>query len=258
MPTNVIVSKLGYSGSAVIAGKQVLITSGSFNKSINSSYIEPMSIPASMHSRSRVLHADGVISCTGQLSLDVTDNFLLVLTKTTLLGRYYNFDVGIHDGEKSQKMTGCYITSLSLSGSQGGLITASIGFISPNAAVDSTVSNLFIRGEEPLAYWESGNTNVRDWSFTMNQAATPVYGNKNTISPKYIKIGLVDYNLSVTTFDSIVSHKTINIKTSSFTLTGVSTSEDYSFAGVTDLGNYRHTFESAASAADGSGGVIIT
>jgi hypothetical protein len=92
----------------------------------------------------------------------------------------------------------------------------------------------------------------------MNQAADPVYRNENGTAPRYIKVGLVDYSLAVTTFDAVIAHSTINIKTSAFTLTGVTTSSDYSFAGVTDLGTYRHTFETAANAATGSGGIIIT
>ena len=85
-----------------------------------------------------------------------------------------------------------------------------------------------------------------------------MYTNINTKAPRYIKVGMVDYSLAVTTFDAVIAHNTINIKTKSFTLTGVTTSSGYSFAGVTDLGNYQHTFETAASAASGSSGIIIT
>ena len=92
----------------------------------------------------------------------------------------------------------------------------------------------------------------------MNQMATPLYRNENSTSPRYIKVGLVDYTLSVTTFDAVIAHNVINIKTRTFTLTGVTTSSGYNFAGVTDLGTYLHTFETAASAAAGSGGTIIS
>ena len=251
--------RLGYGGSGVIAGQQVLITSGSFAVAETPSYIEPWSIPPSATSRSRVLHADGTEVYTGEISLDVTDDFLTVLTTSTLLGRYYQFNVGINDGEDAQEMQDCFVTSLSLSGAPGGLITASVSFISANAPQTSiSVANAFIRDDEPLGYWYSGNTDVRDWTFSMNQNASPMYRNSNTQAPRYIKVGMVDYSLAVTTFDAIVAHSTINIKTSSFSLTGVTTSREYAFAGITDLGNYRHTFETAASAAGGSGGIIIS
>jgi hypothetical protein len=251
--------RLGYGGSAEIARQQVLITSGSFSTPETPSYLEPWSIPPSASYRSRVLHADGTESYTGEVSLDVTDRFLNVLSTTTLLGRYYQFDVGINDGESAEEMTDCFVTSLSLSGAAGGLVTASLGFISANAPQASiSVANAFIRDDEPLGYWYSGNTDVRDWTLSMNQAATPMYRNANTKAPRYIKVGMVDYSLAVTTYDQVLAHSTISIKTKSFTLTGVTTSSEYAFAGVTDLGNYRHTFETAASAAGGSGGIIIT
>jgi len=251
--------RLGYGGSAEIASKQVLITSGGFATAEAPSYLEPWSIPPSQVSRSRILHADGTEAYTGELSLDVTDNFLDVLTTSTLMGRRYQFDVGINDGEDAEVMSDCFLTSMSLSGAPGGLVTASLSFISASEAQSSIgVANDFIRDDEPLGYWYSGNTDVREWTLTMNQAAEPAYRNENSKAPRYIKVGLVDYSLSVTTFDAIVAHSTINIKTRTFTLTGVTTSSGYSFAGVTDLGVYQHTFDTAAAAASGSGGSIIT
>lgn len=250
--------RLGYGGSAEIAGQQVLVTSGSFSTAKTPSLLEPWSIPPSAVSRSRVEHADGTESYTGEISLDVTDKFLAVLSTSALLGRYYNFDVGINDGESGELMQDCFVTSLSLSGAAGGLVTASLSFTSDKAPIPSIfVANAFLGDDEPLGYWYSGNTDVRDWTFSMNQAATPMYRNADTRAPRYIKIGMVDYSLSVTTFDQVIPYSTINIKTSAFSLTGVTTSSEYSFAGVTELGNYRHTFESAASAA-GSDGIIIT
>jgi hypothetical protein len=250
--------RLGYGGSAVIAGQQVLMTGGGFNTASAPSYVEALSIPPSTVSRSRILHADGTVVYSGSLSLDVTDAFLNVLTTSTLLGRRYQFDVGINDGESAEQMTDCYLTSITLSGAPGGLVDASISFISANAPASALVGNLFIRDDVPLGYWYSGNTDVREWSLTMNQNAVPVYGNENVLAPRYIKVGLVDYSLSVVTFDSIIAHNAVEIKTSTFTLTGVTTSGEYAFAGVTDLGNYRHTFETAADATAGSGGIIIT
>lgn len=252
--------RLGYGGSAEIAGQQVLITSGSFATAETPSYLEPWDIDPSTNPRSRVLHADGVKAYTGEVSLDVTDKFLSVLTTSTLLSRYYQFDVGINDGEDAELMQDCFVTSLSLSGATGGLVTASLSFISANAPASSlSVANAFVRDDEPLGYWYSGNTDVRDWSLTMNQVANPMYTNADTTAPRYIKVGMVDYSLSVTTYGAVIAHDAVVIKTNTFTLTGVTTSSEYAFAGITDLGNYRHTFETAASATgSGSGGIIIT
>lgn len=251
--------QLGYGGSAEVAGQQVLITSGGFNTAETPSYLEPWSIPPSQVSRSRVLHADGVAAYSGELSLDVTDKFLTVLTTSTLLARRYQFTVGIHDGEDAEEMEDCFLSSMTLSGASGGLVNASLSFVSASAPQSSlSVANAFIRDDEPLGYWYSGATDVREWTLTMNQSVTPVYGNEDTPAPRYINVGMVDYSLSVTTYESVIAQASIEIKTSTFTLTGITTSEEYAFGGVTDLGNYRHTFDTAADATSGSDAVIIT
>jgi hypothetical protein len=94
----------------------------------------------------------------------------------------------------------------------------------------------------------------------MNQAVSPVYTNQNVVTPRYIKYGLIDFNLSVTTYEAVIPHATIGIATSSFTLTGNTAGEGFVFAGITDLGNYSHVFETSAAigfASGGSGGTII-
>jgi hypothetical protein len=253
-----ITKRLGYGGSAVVAGQQVLITSGGFSTQKNPSYLEPLLIPTDTTSRSKVLHADGVDAYSGELALDVSDSFLAVLSTSTLLGRRYSFSVGIHDGESQRVMPNCYVQSLSLSGSAGGLISASLNFMSASPDASGTVANNFIRDTQPpLGYWYSGNTNVKDWTLSFTQNASPVYTNKDTTAPKYIKVGLISYSLEVTTYEQIYEYDTISVSTKTFTLTGVSTGSGYNFQGVTDFGMYRHSFETAASASDGSGGVII-
>jgi len=195
--------KLGYGGGASIAGNQVLMTSGSFSTQENPSFLEPLSIPPTTDSRSRVLHADGVRGYSGQLALDVTDNFQSVLTTSTLLGRRYQFDVRIHDGETAQQMLDCYASSVNVSGASGGLVAANVSFLSASAPSSSIWSPSFVRDDEPLAYWYSGRADVRDWSLTMNQVVSPVYGNTSNKLPLYLKVGLINYELSVTTFSAV-------------------------------------------------------
>jgi len=256
--------RLGYGGSAEIDGLQVLMTSGNFNTAKAVSYLEAFDVvPTAGESRSRVKHADGTEAYTVSVSFDVTTQFLASLTTSKLFSRGYLFDIGIDDGEDAQEMTDCILQSLTLSGSSGGLITASISAIGASAPVTSaTVANEYIRATHvPLGYWYSGNTDVRDWTLTMNQAAAPVYGNENVVAPRYIKFGLIDFSLAVTTYEAVIAHDAISIATSSFTITGDTTSEGFAFAGTTDLGNYTHVFESSAVLGFGSGGsdgIIIT
>ena len=169
------------------------------------------------------------------------------------------FDVGIHDGEDGELMEDVLVTSITLSGAAGGLVTASVGFVGPTEAGGSLlVANEFVRDQVPYGYWYSGNTDVRDWSLNMNQAATPVYTNEDVVTPRYIKIGLFDFSLQVTTYEQLRAHDAISIATSTFTLKGNTTAEGFSFTGVTDLGTYVHSFETAAAFSIGSGDTIIS
>jgi len=257
--------RLGYGGSATIAGTQVLITSGNFDNTVTPSYIEAVSIQPFNAQRGRMLHADGVESFTGSLGFDVTEAALGVINTGALLSRGYPFEVGIHDGVDSYSMLGSLVTSLSLTGSAGGLITSTVSFMSKEMWRAAGVSNARQFEDDevnkqfmPLAYWQSGNVGVKDWSFTMNQDVTPMYGNQNSTMPIYLKVGLVSYSLSVTTYEQVREHYQINIYSSSFTLTGTTTSRGYSYGGQVALGSYVHNFETSASASYGADGVVIS
>jgi len=252
-----ITKRLGYGGSAEIDGFQVLITSGSLDENRTVSYLEPLDIPPSPgNRRSRIEHADGTISYTGAISFDVTAPFLNVLTVNTLLQRFYTFDIGIDDGNDSFKLQDCKLTSLSLAGDPAGLITASIGVMAPAQMISIAIDNDYILEDDPLGYWWSGNAAVRNWSFSMSQDVTPVYVNENALTPKYLKVGLVNYSLEVTTYTA-PNVDVINIATATFTLTGNTTAYGYVYGGQTDLGMYTHSFETAAAASAGSSGIII-
>lgn len=248
---------LGYGGSAIIQNVQVLVTSGSFDTAMSISYLTPMDIPPTFDSRTRVVHADGVKAYTGSVAVDVTENFLTLLDTDDLFKRRYCFDVSLFDGVDGYTMENVYLTSMTLSGSPGGIITASLSFTGPNEWQSDTVTHNFIRDEEPLAYWWSGNTDVSDWTLTLNQDVQPVYSNEDTMDPRYMRIGLWDFSLDVSTYETLRQHEFIVVKTKKFTLTGNTSSEGYSYNGATSIGTYKHVFESGALAADGSSGSVI-
>jgi hypothetical protein len=250
--------RLGYGGSATIGTEQVLITGGGFSQADEPTFIDAFDISPTSVSRSRMEHADGTTQYTGDLTCDVTNAFLNELTTSKLLGRRYQFDVGINDGEDGWRMADCYLTNMSLTGSPNSIITASLSFSNTTGWASHAVANGFIRDDEPLGYWYSGNTKVREWTFSFSQSVSPMYGNVNSTDPRYLKVGTVEYSLEVVTYDSIQTHSDINISTRTFTLTGVSTGRGFTFGGQTDLGAYRYSFTTAATASGGSDGVIIT
>jgi hypothetical protein len=257
MATNVL-KKLGYAGSLYVNGYSLLMTSGGADKEYSIPYMNMMSVPPSSSSRSRVQQADGTRVWTANVSFDVTNNAMSLFSAFQLLQRRHSFTVDIYDGETGVKLTGCYLTSLSLSGSPGGLITGSLSCTSPNASLSSAGATPFIRNHEPYGYWYSGNTDVREWTFTMTQDVTPVYTNEDSIYPRYLRVGLVEYSLDVTTYLQLQQHDAVSVVTKTFTLSGTTQRYGYSFNGVTELGTYSHTFATHADMDDGSGGTILT
>lgn len=246
--------RLGYGGSAAIAGAQVLITSGSFDSSTSVSYLSMIDIKPDMTPRSSVKHADGTISFTGSLAFDVTEDAMGIFGAGSLLKRNYSFGVGIHDGENQYIMTGCKVTNIVLSGDAGGLVNASVSFMSENRKEIGAVSNAFIRDQTMIGYWWSGNTDVKSWTLNMTQDVQPVYANLNLglpSRPLYLRVGLISYSLGVTTYSEI-NHSNIGIQTRGFTLNGDTTEKGYSYGGQTGLGEYSHMFTTSADATVGS------
>lgn len=256
--------RLGYGGSARVDNIQLLITSGTFDNPVSVSYIEAVSLQPVDSSRSRIKHADGTETFSGSIGFDVTEAAMNTLKADRLLSRGFMFHSTIDDGEDSYIMSDCLATSLTMNGAAGGLITASLAFSALEVwAEGSELGRIFSDDEEdqqnvPLAYWQSGNVGVRDWTLTMNQDVTPMYGNQNTMSPHYLLVGLINYSLSVTTYEQIREHSSITILTTGFQLQGNTASRGYSYGGQTELGGYTHNFETAADANAGAGAVIIS
>jgi hypothetical protein len=253
--------KLGYGGSAIIDAYQVLITSGSFDKAIAVSYLNMINTPPSTTMAGRVKHADGTNAYTGTLAFDITEDTLgLFVVTGGLLQRFYEFDVGIFDGENDWKMEKCKLTSLSISGATGGTLNAQVSFLAKEGKVIGATTNDFIRDEPPIGYWYSGTgatDNVKDWTLTMNQEANLVYKNENSMEPAYIRVGLVSYILSVTSFKDLATPTTLLISTKSFTLTGDTSAYGFSYGGLTDLGTYSYTFETGSHNGE-SDALVIT
>jgi hypothetical protein len=244
--------RLGYGGSAEIDGVQVLITSGSFDESLNTSFLSMTDTPPSGVSRTRVRHADGVNTFSGSLAFDVTVLSMQLFSTSRLFQRWRDFNVGINDGNVGKTLTGCKLSSLSLSGAPGGLVSASVAFMAKQAFTTGSVANAFIRDPDAtsgqaVGYWWSGRSSatikIKSWTLTMNQDAQPAYGNEDTSVALYVRVGLIDYMLEVETYEEFSgTNDIVNICTNTFTLTGVAFARGFSFNGVTDLGTFKYSF----------------
>jgi hypothetical protein len=201
----------------------------------------------------RVQHADGTKSFSGSLSFDVNENALDLFKATGgLLERFYEFDTSINDGESGWSMSKCKLTSLTLSGSVGGLIAAQISFISLTGKQSSSTTSAFIRDDAPYGYWYTGigsSDDVVEWSLSMTQDAQLVYKNEDSMEPDYIKVGLVEYVLSMTSYKDITPSGTaasLSVATKTFGLTGSTSGKGFAFGGLTGMGTYSYTFATSS------------
>jgi len=251
---------LGYGGSAVVDGVQVLVTSGNFSRDRTISYMNMVNVPPNHESRTRVAFAYGTHVVNGSVGFDVTSSFMSKLATDEFLRRRHQFNVGLHDGIDGYVLENCYMTSLSISGAVGGLITLSLSFISAETWSSGSVAHDFIRDQVPFGYWQSGNTDVREWTLSVNQDVQPVYVNEDEVLPRYLKVGLWDASLEVTTLDQIREHDDIEISTKTFTIKGNTANSGYNYGGQTDLGTYTHRFDSGTelgSALDSDNAIIL-
>lgn len=248
----------------MIDGAQVLITSGAYTSSYNSSWLQMISTPPlDTQPAGRVLHADGSNQYAGSLSFDVTSGVMPIFSISRMLKRWYTFSVGMNDGNLAFEMADCKATSVSLSGAAGGLVSASVSFVAKATFSAGSVARDFVRDDDVVGYWWSGaqsGMKVKSWTFTMSQDVQPVFGNLASSEPLYLKAGLVEYSLEVESYTppSAGNSNVVYISTSSFTLTGVSFEEGFQYNGMTDLGTYRYVFGTGATSTYASDEAVIT
>jgi len=247
----------GWSGGGTINGSRTFLTSASVEEQHTPAYYTSVNIPdkGSTAPFSRYIYAEGTRSSSGSMSFDLSSSSSGV---ENLLTRGVEFNVSFGDGDNGVggSLSGCYVTSLSFSGSSNGLVTASVSFVSsePFSGGTSIAPDV---DEEPIGYWKSGDGLTRDWSLSMNCNVQPMYANTSSTWPGYMKVGTVDYSLSITSYDQIGTGDSISIGIGSKTIRGVKSGEGTSFNGSGDFGTYTSTFEST-SGPSGSGDVLIS
>jgi hypothetical protein len=256
---------LGYGGAGkiTVAGNaevQVLITGGSWSATTTPTYVNAIDILPTNVTRSKMLHAPGTITETVNITFDITDESLVLIDQ--IFERNKLVDVEINDHNTGIVLEECKATAVTLSGAAGGLISCSMDLISIGPATINTAlaafENDFIRDQEPLGYWYSGNTDVREWTLAMNQEASLVFPNDTGQRAHYIKVARWGFQLDVTTYQDIQTHSSIAIKTDSWTLQGETVAEGYTFNGQTDFGMFSHSITTSADITVGAGDIILT
>ena len=261
----------GFNGSALVDGYQVLATNGTVTLENTQTFVTLMDIIPDSIQRSKVLYAPGIYATSGSLSWDVHSNAMDLLLPSRLLQRGYSFTVSMWGGNIGSNYAGkqvqhCYATSITMQGAQGGLLNVSLSFISPDAISDwNGGSYISTRSDSasntPYGYWYSGNANipVKDWNLSINQDVTPVHlnqyaqqSNSGTMYAKYMKCGLWNTDLSVTTFRQLSSGEEVSdlnnvvVATKAFNIVGLVRTRNYNFTGSSDASTYSYTFGSAS------------
>jgi len=272
------IKKLGFEGAVRISldggsAAQLLATSGALQgESSKPTFIgvdmpPPPSDGTAGDNRSKFVYSEGTLVVTGSVSFDCTEEVLPIVA-ALCTGRGQRFTVGIAGGEVGRRLQRCYMTTLTLSGATNGLVTASLSFVS---ASDLEVGAGFTpvkrdpsssTYQEPLAYWYTGgptaSTDIKDWSLSVSQNATPVFGNVAGVSPLYIRIGVMDASLTVNTYLELQEIDEVSIATQTVTIVaGYEKSREFTLS-PSDLETFTYTFESMLDPAGGSSGDIIT
>ena len=169
-----------------------------------------------------------------------------------LLGRGKAHTFSLSDGYNGVSGSNAYVTSATIQASSGGIVSGNVSFVLKDDFNYGNVSNAYHGSEIPLGYWTTGGGKIADWSLSMSQDASPMYANKDEVKPHYIKIGLVTYELSVTSYEQVQkspnSEETGSIKigTSDVTLEGNISETRYEFGGTSGLGTFRYRFSSGS------------
>jgi hypothetical protein len=270
------VKKLGYEGAVQIVVNdgtpvQILATSASFQVDKTTPTLVGIDMPPPTSGsgaavRSKFAYADGILSSSGSFSFDCTDSALDAMI-AIFSKRGVRFEVRIDAGEGGLLMRDCYMTTASLAGSTGGLVSGSLSFNSKNDWVDGAGFTpthgdpSSATYEPPMAYWYTGSASIndlKDWSLSINQTVTPMYGNVSGLLPLYMRIGTMDVSLTVSTYLAIQKLEVVAIKTATATITSGTTGSNGFSTSPTELATYTHTFVSALPPSGGSVGDIIT
>ena len=251
-----------------ISSANLLVSSVGMTQDRPNPFMDIMHTPNTRVSRSKILVADGVELYTGSFTFDVTQSSLEIVKDLCKRGR--RFSVTFWDGDKGRQLKNNHFSNLTLSGSIGGLLSASVSFTSAEnwTSTAAPVSINFLRdssNHQPYGYWYSGGPNVKEWSLAISQSVTPVYTNVASANPTYLRVGMWDMNLQVTAYEDFGSLEEIIIATKLFTVTGILNNSGYSFGGISELGAYTHSFLSGVFAnsatsgfgTDGGGAVVF-
>ena len=176
--------------------------------------------------RSPIRLGYGTYAYTGEVSFELTEGALGFLTnssgsansvnfETSEYGNFFKrnsiFELQFFDGTNTCTIYNCVWSSFSISGNPNSAVTASISFQSNNGFKDDLIVEnqnrmteyTFDSDDLLVPYWQCGVPEVESFTLNFNRNIRPVYLNNSVNMPSYIRPGMVEVNVDLTSIEPL-------------------------------------------------------
>ena len=197
----------------------------------------------------------GTYQYSGSISYEMTKGMAGMLG-----GDFFNraalFDVQFYDGRKTCTVRNCSWNSFSVSGQPNSTVSASIGYQSTNGYLNdldvksgSLKDYSFDSDDLLIPYWQTGAAGMVDFTLSFDRSITPMYLNNTFKGPSYLKVGMLNVSVQMTTMDYIekMTGKSLSIRIGPKTVSlnkRVLTSVDYNMSTLSDVGMKSYSWTS--------------
>jgi len=244
---------LGYGGGAKIGDTSVLITGGNLNVGRAGPIINAYKTPLDSAPAHPIILGASTYTFSGTINFDYTLRAVHGVggvggfINKEFLKRNHEFDVLISDGNRKYKMEKCKWSSFMVSGAPNSMITGSIAFSSTNGTYTELQPGgevEYIFDDELLSYWYTGEEEVESFNLSLSQTLTPQFMNGNLTNPTYIRCGFMEASLQVSSWDTWLAHRSINIADKKVRFKSYySETEDFTYGGQTATGTHSYTIK---------------
>ena len=178
-------------------GQQILVTGGNISLSYNRPTENMYKAPRSNKNVSPLLLGTGTAQISGSVNFDLTHTNLDYFLDGKKICRNTYFHLYLTDGNTNgtHQITYNMWNSFTISASAGGIVNATLGFISLNGYKDKITTGTGITAADIfantlVAYWQAGTQGyVESFSINFAQDVTPVYLNNDRVMPSYLRSG---------------------------------------------------------------------
>ena len=166
------------------------------------------------------------------------------------------FDVQFYDGRKTCTVRNCAWNNFSINGQPNSAVSVSLGYQTTNGYMEdldvktgSLKDYSFDSDDLLIPYWQTGAPGIVDFSLSFDRSITPMYLNNTFKGPSYLKVGMMNVTVQLTTMDYIdaMDGESLGIKIGPKKVTlskRVLTSLDYNMSTLGDVGMKSYSWTS--------------